>query len=130
MNAESELFLLKRNTLLLVTIVCFDKMRQNKFSVKCYDFYMLFATQIENELLDAIYCQPKRKAFKIWLCVVLGEGESKCQICGYWRTFLFCVISIGCTDFGLCLFVGFFYVLSASLIFLVCLGNGEFLREH
>lgn len=76
-SAKSELFHCERSILFLITIVYFGKMSQNKFSVKCYEFYMLFATEIENQLLDAICYWPKRNAFKFWLCVVLGGREKK-----------------------------------------------------
>lgn len=61
--------------MIFITIVCFGQMSQNKFSVKCYDFYTLFAAG--NQLLDVICYQPKGAAFNFWLCVVLGGGERK-----------------------------------------------------
>lgn len=73
LSPESELFHFKWSNLILITIVCFGKMSQNKFSVKCYDFYTLSATG--NQLLDVICYQAKRAAFKFWLCVVPGGGE-------------------------------------------------------
>lgn len=54
-------------------------------------------------------------------CMGLGGGErkGKCQICGYWRIFLFQDVSIGCMFFWVCW--GFLFV---------CFENGEFCRKH
>lgn len=77
LSAESELFHFKQSILLLITIVCFGKMSQSKFSVKCYAFYMLFTTQTENRLLDAVCYHPKRTAFNFGLLWGAGRGRKE-----------------------------------------------------
>lgn len=59
--------------MLLITIVCFNKVRPTKFSVKCFDFCTLLATQTENQLLNAICFQPKRA----WLYILTLHGARR-----------------------------------------------------